>query len=142
MVDFTKFAQIRPTHKTNIPQDSIIKTEPGEYPQLSNEELLICGHTVPGFSLINKRWCIFLIYSIEEFEYNTSAFKSLLLAPAQKTMIHSLIKIHKDERLHFDDLIKGKGKGMIFLLHGEPGVGKTLTAGECPSFIREGRFID
>lgn len=26
------------------------------------------------------------------------------------------------------DLIRGKGKGLIFLLHGAPGVGKTLTA--------------
>jgi len=46
-------------------------------------------------------------------------------------MVHSLVKIHADERLQFDDHIQGKGKGMIFLLHGEPGVGKTLTAGKC-----------
>ena len=70
------------------------------------------------------------------------AFKSLLLAAPQKKMIHSMIKIHKDERLQFDDLIKGKGKGMIFLLHGEPGVGKTLTAGACFEAKREDRFID
>ena len=47
----------------------------------------------------------------------------------QKQMILSLVKIHMDSRLSFDDLIKSKGKGMIFLLHREPGVGKTLTAG-------------
>ncbi|KAK4201840.1 hypothetical protein QBC40DRAFT_323006 [Triangularia verruculosa] len=28
----------------------------------------------------------------------------------------------------FDDFIAGKGKGLIFLLHGKPGLGKTLTA--------------
>jgi len=83
-----------------------------------------------------------LLDVIEEFEYNTGAFESLLLAAPQKTMIHSMIKIHKDERLQFDDLIKGKGKGMIFLLHGEPGVGKTLTAGGYSSTVREVRFID
>ncbi len=27
------------------------------------------------------------------------------------------------------DFIEGKGEGQIFLLHGRPGVGKTLTAG-------------
>ena len=27
------------------------------------------------------------------------------------------------------DLIRGKGQGLIFLLHGRPGVGKTFTAG-------------
>ncbi|CZR60683.1 uncharacterized protein PAC_10579 [Phialocephala subalpina] len=128
IIDSTKFGETRPTHKTHISSDKTIKSEPGKAPQLSDEELLICGHTITGFSLSNKRWCFFLIDVIEEFEYNTCAFGSLLLAPAQKKMIHSLIKIHKDERLQFDDLIKGKGKGMIFLLHGEPGVGKTLTA--------------
>jgi DNA polymerase III delta prime subunit len=28
------------------------------------------------------------------------------------------------------DFVKGKGQGLIFLLHGSPGVGKTCTAGE------------
>ena len=28
-----------------------------------------------------------------------------------------------------DDLIAGKGNGLIMLLHGGPGTGKTLTAG-------------
>jgi hypothetical protein len=107
-----------------------------------NSQTKIFCHTVPGFSLVNKRWCFFLIDSIEEFEYNTFAFESLLLAPSQKMMIHSLIKIHKDERLHFDDIIKGKGKGMVFLLHGEPGVGKTLTAGEYSQHKWERIFID
>jgi len=29
------------------------------------------------------------------------------------------------------DFVKGKGSGLIFLLHGRPGVGKTCTAGKC-----------
>lgn len=28
------------------------------------------------------------------------------------------------------DFVKGKGNGLIFLLHGKPGVGKTATAGK------------
>lgn len=28
------------------------------------------------------------------------------------------------------DFVQGKGKGLTFLLHGKPGVGKTWTAGE------------
>jgi DNA polymerase III delta prime subunit len=34
-------------------------------------------------------------------------------------------KIHEQ----VDDIISGKGKGLIFLLTGPPGLGKTLTAG-------------
>jgi SpoVK/Ycf46/Vps4 family AAA+-type ATPase len=29
------------------------------------------------------------------------------------------------------DFVPGKGSGLTFLLHGKPGVGKTLTAGQC-----------
>eukprot|EP01088_Endostelium_zonatum_P007773 TRINITY_DN2018_c0_g1_i1.p1 TRINITY_DN2018_c0_g1~~TRINITY_DN2018_c0_g1_i1.p1 ORF type:complete len:829 (+),score=180.08 TRINITY_DN2018_c0_g1_i1:70-2487(+) len=35
---------------------------------------------------------------------------------------------HIDTSANFTDIISGKGGGVIFLLHGEPGVGKTLTA--------------
>ena len=98
-------------------------------PLLSDEQLVICDNVIPGFSLISKRWCFFEVDYIQEFEYNNRAFESLVLAQEQKSMIHSLVRIHADERLDFDDLIKGKGKGMIFLLHGEAGTGKTLTAG-------------
>jgi len=104
--------------------------EEGEPPALSGDELLICDNVIPGFSLSAKRWCFFELDYIQEFEYNTRAFESLVLAEEQKSMTHSLVKIHADERPQFDDHIQGKGKGMIFLLHGEPGVGKTLTAGK------------
>lgn len=47
-----------------------------------------------------------------------------------KELIQSLITVHKRENasLGFDDLIKGKGNGLVILLHGAPGTGKTLTA--------------
>lgn len=36
--------------------------------------------------------------------------------------------IENHERASFSDLVEGKGKGLVILLHGPPGVGKTLTA--------------
>lgn len=38
------------------------------------------------------------------------------------------MKSHKSRSTSFDDIIEGKGKGLIGLLSGPPGVGKTLTA--------------
>lgn len=58
-----------------------------------------------------------------------SAFDSLVLSQQKKDLISSLVKEQSNKESHFDDIIKGKGKGLIFLLHGEPGTGKTLTAG-------------
>jgi SpoVK/Ycf46/Vps4 family AAA+-type ATPase len=48
-----------------------------------------------------------------------------VLAPEKKELIRSLVV---DSSSGFQDIISGKGGGCIFLLHGEPGVGKTLTA--------------
>ena len=39
------------------------------------------------------------------------------------------------------DFVPGKGEGLIFLLHGKPGVGKTCTAGQCLSEHRIWVFV-
>jgi hypothetical protein len=47
-------------------------------------------------------------------------------------VIKALVNIHKKPRernKEFDNIIAGKGKGLIFLLSGPLGLGKTLTAG-------------
>ena len=97
-------------------------------PIVNDEDWCLFDSQVPGFSLSAKRWGFFELDRITEFEYNTRAFESLALPDDQKAMLFSLVKVHSEE-LQFDDLVKGKGKGLVFLLHGEPGVGKTLTAG-------------
>jgi len=76
-----------------------------------------------------KRWGWFKIRGIENIEFNLTAFESLVIPASQKELICSLVREHQTGTSAFDDIIQGKGKGLIFLLHGDPGVGKTLTAG-------------
>jgi DNA polymerase III delta prime subunit len=52
------------------------------------------------------------------------------LAEEKKAVIAALVRSGQGSAVKFDDMIKGKGKGIILLLHGPPGVGKTFTAGE------------
>ena len=101
----------------------------------SDDHFLICNRAMPGFSLAKKQWCYFNVDCIEDVELNSRAFDRLLLADGQKEMIRSLVQVHTSEMSDFDDVIKGKGKGMVFLLHGVPGVGKTLTAGNYQRLI-------
>lgn len=103
--------------------------EKEEHLHLSDEELLICVHEMPGYSLATKKWDLFDVPHIQEIDFNMSAFDSLVLSQQKKDLISSLVKEQSNKESHFDDFIKGKGKGLIFLLHGEPGTGKTLTAG-------------
>lgn len=101
---------------------------------MSPEELIICADSVYGYSLRNNAWGRFRIDNIQDTGLDTSAFEELILQPAYKNQILSLVQVHEDKRLKFDDFIKGKGRGVVFLLYGEPGTGKTLTAGTL--FIR------
>lgn len=91
---------------------------------------MICDYHVAGFALADKTWCWLEVDKISDVDFNVGAFEKLLLPQEQKDMIHSLVEVHTNNNLSFDDVIKGKGKGMVFLLHGVPGVGKTLTAGK------------
>jgi Cdc6-like AAA superfamily ATPase len=63
---------------------------------------------------------------------------SLVMDPKRlqslKALAQSFARLNKDgeklyEPLWSADFVKGKGNGLIFLLHGKPGVGKTCTAG-------------
>jgi len=62
--------------------------------------------------------------------YNSNAFENLLLDEDIKSMIKSVITFREKGLGVFDDIIQRKGKGLVFLLHGPSGVGKTLTAGK------------
>jgi len=97
---------------------------------MSDDELLICTNGVPGFTLATKRWGLFNVSNLKPVEYNKDAFASLVLPEHLKKTLCSLMRLQEQESLQFDNLIKSKGKGLIILLHGPPGVGKTFTAGE------------
>lgn len=52
-------------------------------------------------------------------------YKRLILGFVQAVVVNG--GGHEEEK-EFDDVIRGKGRGLIMLLEGTPGTGKTLTA--------------
>lgn len=95
---------------------------------LTKDQLLICSASLKGYSLRNKKWLTFSIGSVKDIKYNEGAFDSLVLPDDHKELILALTESQVANKETFDDVIRGKGKGMIMLLSGPPGVGKTLTA--------------
>ncbi|KAL6895142.1 hypothetical protein GGI43DRAFT_128540 [Trichoderma evansii] len=73
--------------------------------------------------------------SFPELKDKDRAFDSLQIPGEHKTLIQSLVYSHFKKRVNegsveiaTQDLIRGKGKGIVILLFGVPGVGKTATA--------------
>ncbi|KAF2401891.1 P-loop containing nucleoside triphosphate hydrolase protein [Trichodelitschia bisporula] len=103
----------------------------GEVPGrvFTEEELLIASSVVLGFSFSDKLWLEFSLSGVQDIPWNEEAFASLVLPHNQKHVVKALVSSHKFHATNtIDDVIRGKGKGLVFVLHGPPGVGKTLTA--------------
>ena len=95
---------------------------------LKDDELLLCSHSLLGFSFSQKKWGVFAISKVADVQWNAAAFNKLVMDPKKRDLVHTLVKSHRNDGVQFDDIVEGKGKGLVGLLSGSPGVGKTLTA--------------
>ncbi|GME46713.1 putative ATPase AAA+ type core protein [Neofusicoccum parvum] len=102
--------------------------EESNRPPLTEEQKLISTPLVRGYSLKSKQWLNLFVNSVREIEWQSNAFESLVLPANQKELILGFTETQRKVKASFDDVIEGKGKGIILLLCGPPGVGKTLTA--------------
>lgn len=97
-----------------------------ESKSLDDTMLWMTDPYVFGFSFSTKQWGRFAVSKVSDIQFKDHAFDQLVLADDKKDLIRALVTNNSEES--FSDIISGKGGGCIFLLHGEPGVGKTLTA--------------
>lgn len=94
---------------------------------LTDENLLmICSPYVYGFSMSSKTWGEMSLANIEDINFRTDAFDKLELDARYKRMLNA--QVTANETGFSGDIIDGKGGGLIYMLHGKPGIGKTLTA--------------
>ncbi|KLU92194.1 hypothetical protein MAPG_11140 [Magnaporthiopsis poae ATCC 64411] len=105
--------------------------------ELHGEDLALLPRRVVAFALRERKFILADIHSIREVRKQEDVFRDLKIDPKHKQMIESLVKTHFQKQamqrelgiVNLDqDLIRGKGAGLVLLLHGVPGVGKTATA--------------
>jgi len=95
---------------------------------------------VYGFSFLSKVWGELKVDDISEISFRSDAYDKLVMEEEQKSMILSLVatQLQKTTR---PDIIDGKGGGCIFLLAGEPGTGKTLTAEVTAEYLKRPLYM-
>ncbi|KAL7935954.1 hypothetical protein V8C35DRAFT_296461 [Trichoderma chlorosporum] len=104
---------------------------------LTDDDLIIMSYRVFGFVLRSRKWAqldLKYLSPVSEGSKEQTAFDQLVLPKQHKDIVYCLVDQHfrnKEARVSDNeevDIIRGKGKGLILLLHGSPGVGKTTTA--------------
>lgn len=102
-------------------------------------DLVLLPSRVIGYSYRDRTFNAFNIDHLEPTSQNTEGFDGLELPKGHRKLVEALVKEHFIKKEAYEkygkstpgmDIVSGKGKGLIMLLHGCPGVGKTSTA-EC-----------
>lgn len=121
--------KVRPKYSV-FGQCATIKLENLDPDQLRENEFLICAPTVLGFCSKTKTFFEFAVSNISDVKWSEASFDDVKIPEEQKLPIRALTETYLKRAPEdgFKDFVQGKGRGINFLLHGPPGVGKTLTA--------------
>ena len=110
----------RPTEEESVANTTKIMKDP--------MLLALMSPMLPGFGLKTKEWLLFSVDYVSPISWDEEAFDHLVYSSEHKDLLLTFVKNHKDYGRQVDDVITGKGQGLVFLLSGPPGTGKTLTA--------------
>ncbi|KAK5656944.1 hypothetical protein OQA88_3466 [Cercophora sp. LCS_1] len=139
------YFEVKPFQKKVAKKRMEFAPEREEYEKLSDEQAIRTNATVRGYSFTTKRFLEFFVDGLEPVKWNPDCFNELVIDPTVKETIRALVSTHiqNDDREGggFDDIIKGKGQGVICVLHGNPGCGKTLTAETVAEFVKRPLYM-
>ena len=116
-------------------------------PSLADEYVMLLPFRIYCYAMLNRKWFPLNINLIKDIPPDralapAAGYEDLVLPDGHKKLLQAIVKNQirdskqtsgdrkKDQDDFQMDLVEGKGRGLIILLHGAPGVGKTSTA-EC-----------
>ncbi|KAF8603616.1 P-loop containing nucleoside triphosphate hydrolase protein [Ceratobasidium sp. AG-I] len=139
---FYESPEYMPTYPTFSSQKAVQIEEYDNDKSLPDDILCLTPPTHLGWSFTAKTWGFLLVEHLSEIVFDELAFDQLVVRPEYKKMIKALVETHAGQESGLaKDLVAGKGGGMVMVLHGKPGTGKTLTAEaisehlKCPLYV-------
>ncbi|RYP44532.1 hypothetical protein DL768_009027 [Monosporascus sp. mg162] len=130
---FANYLKSRHSKESKFLQDC----EAGNVTQLEGQEHILLPRRVIAYALRERKFVMLNIQNLREVSAPQNVFGDLKIDEDHKRMVKSLVKSHfqkqnrqpqQQSSVLNQDLIQGKGSGLVILLHGVPGVGKTATA--------------
>lgn len=100
---------------------------------LREEDLALLPKRMFAYALRERRFLPIDINFLQPVNRGEGVFDSLRISKDHKNIVRGLVASHRRyaemaTEGPSQDLIQGKGRGLVVLLHGVPGVGKTATA--------------
>jgi hypothetical protein len=122
---------------SNLPAWNYAIPERNPITEFADEDFMICPASIMVFSIDDHEWFVVDVANLKEKEWKPTAFDRLVLDPEKKETLTRLAKTNSRlvQASKSKDVIEGKGKGVVLLLYGPPGVGKTVYSYE-PSLPR------
>ncbi|KAI8675905.1 AAA domain-containing protein [Fusarium keratoplasticum] len=108
--------------------------------ELAGQDLSLLTSRMFVYSLRNRKFIHADVQNLKPIEVMSDPFSDLKIEEPHKRLIRSVVQDHFDKKSIQrqlrardiepleQDFIRGKGKGLVIMLHGAPGVGKTATA--------------
>ncbi|KAI9711042.1 MAG: hypothetical protein M1820_002480 [Bogoriella megaspora] len=106
--------------------------------EFEDDQYIICPARFLGYIMGSKAWAQMPVDCVTQIKQKVKldAFENLIMDKNAKILIKGLVGNHEKKKLASgdgktkgrEDWIEGKGKGLVILLHGPPGVGKSSTA--------------
>ncbi|KAI1496448.1 P-loop containing nucleoside triphosphate hydrolase protein [Biscogniauxia marginata] len=136
MIDFHTYEQLHSdswSFKKSYPSIDDPECERMDASMMSSDEpppvpeIYVFPKTIVGYNLRNKKWVDLEVDLIQDVSWNKKSFEHLVVDIETKDLVQALVT-NQIEREQSTDIIDRKGNGLIILLHGGPGTGKTFTA--------------
>ncbi|KLJ12494.1 hypothetical protein EMPG_12487 [Blastomyces silverae] len=116
--------------------------------ELEDEQILLLPNRICGYSLQSNKWYPLYVDLLMSTEAPSVGLNEIILPTGHKEMLTSLVRGQlpgirgiQDDLRYEQDIIVGRRRGVVILLHGAPGTGKTATAEALAASLSKPLFL-